>query len=233
MSKNELAVGVAGKHSLTLFFLCRENRAEQTECYIRALQWTLLYYYRGVPSWAWYYPYHYAPFISDLRNFSDLKINFDQGKPFLPFQQLLSVLPTASKDHLPSAYHKLMMDPDSPVVDYYPDNFETDLNGKQQAWEAVVLIPFIDEKRLLEAMEPCDAFLTDEEKQRNVHGPMLMVQYDSKGMELLPANYGFNEIQQLKVKATPIFLDEVWKMGGAYIVRSYEMNFYVVAARSK
>lgn len=185
------------------------TRDEQTECYIRALQWTLLYYYRGVPSWAWYYPHHYAPFISDLQNISSLKLNFEPGKPFLPFQQLLSVLPTASKDHLPSAYHKLMTDPNSPVVDYYPENFETDLNGKQQAWEAVVLIPFIDEKRLLKAMEPCDAFLTDEEKQRNVHGPMLVFQYDSKGTKQLPACYGFEEIEQLKVKESAIYRDQL------------------------
>lgn len=33
----------------------------------------------------------------------------------------------------------------SPIVDFYPINFETDLNGKQQDWEAVVLIPFIEE----------------------------------------------------------------------------------------
>jgi len=33
----------------------------------------------------------------------------------------------------------------SPVKDYYPVNFETDLNGKLQDWEAVVLIPFINE----------------------------------------------------------------------------------------
>lgn len=33
----------------------------------------------------------------------------------------------------------------SPVIDYYPLQFETDLNGKMQPWEAVVLIPFIDE----------------------------------------------------------------------------------------
>lgn len=184
--------------------------AEQTECYIRALQWTLLYYYRGVSSWAWYYPHHYAPFISDLKNFSHLKLEFEMGKPFLPFQQLLSVLPTASKDHLPSAYHKLMTDPNSPVVDYYPEQFETDLNGKQQSWEAVVLIPFIDEKRLLKAMEPCDAFLTDEEKQRNVHGPMLLFQYDSKGTELLPAAYGFDDIKPLRVKEAAICREELY-----------------------
>ena len=38
-----------------------------------------------------------------------------------------------------------MVQDTSPVIDYYPVIFETDLNGKQQEWEAVVLIPFIDE----------------------------------------------------------------------------------------
>lgn len=57
----------------------------------------------------------------------------------------MAVLPAASKEHLPAAYHDLMTSPDSKVIDYYPINFETDLNGKKQEWEAVVLIPFIDE----------------------------------------------------------------------------------------
>ena len=30
-------------------------------------------------------------------------------------------------------------------MDFYPTEFELDLNGKQMDWEAVVLIPFIDE----------------------------------------------------------------------------------------
>ena len=38
---------------------------------------------------------------------------------------------------------RLMIGESSPVKDSYP--FETDLNGKMQEWEAVVLIPFIDE----------------------------------------------------------------------------------------
>ncbi|XP_023246707.1 5'-3' exoribonuclease 1-like [Copidosoma floridanum] len=32
--------------------------------YVRAVQWTLAYYYQGCISWSWYYPYHYAPHIS-------------------------------------------------------------------------------------------------------------------------------------------------------------------------
>lgn len=39
----------------------------------------------------------------------------------------------------------LMTSDDSPIIEYYPPDFKTDLNGKQQEWEAVVLIPFIDE----------------------------------------------------------------------------------------
>ena len=31
-----------------------------------------------------------------------------------------------------------MVNEDSPVKDFYPMDFETDLNGKQMEWEAVV-----------------------------------------------------------------------------------------------
>lgn len=41
------------------FLMYRHVRAEQTECYIQALQWILFYYYRGVPSWSWFYEFHY------------------------------------------------------------------------------------------------------------------------------------------------------------------------------
>ncbi len=38
-----------------------------------------------------------------------------------------------------------MIDPTSPIIDFYPTDFMTDLNGKKNDWEAVVLIPFINE----------------------------------------------------------------------------------------
>ncbi|OXB65007.1 hypothetical protein ASZ78_000216 [Callipepla squamata] len=125
-----------------------------------------------------YYPYHYAPYLSDIRNIGELKIQFELGKPFMPFEQLLAVLPAASKDLLPRCYQHLMVSQDSPIIEYYPVDFKTDLNGKQQEWEAVVLIPFIDEKRLLEAMESCNKCLKEEEKRRNVHSACLMYWYD-------------------------------------------------------
>ena len=92
-----------------------------------------------------FYPHHYAPYISDVRNFADMDLRFEMSQPFKPFEQLMAVLPAASKELLPPPLQELMTHQDSPVIDYYPVNFDTDLNGKQQDWEAVVLIPFIDE----------------------------------------------------------------------------------------
>ncbi|XP_045534425.1 5'-3' exoribonuclease 1 [Papilio machaon] len=160
-----------------------EVLADQAEGYVRAIQWNLWYYYKGCPSWCWYYPHHYAPYISDIKGFKDLKIEFELGEPFKPFEQLLAVLPAASKHLLPTPFHDLMTDEDSPIVHYYPVHFETDLNGKRNDWEAVVLIPFIDEANLLSAMAPCYQRLTEEELKRNSHGPMLIYNWS-------PANLG-------------------------------------------
>jgi 5'-3' exoribonuclease 1 len=45
-----------------------------------------------------------------------------------------------------------MTEETSPIIDFYPTDFELDMNGKKQDWEAVVKIPFIDQDRLLKAM---------------------------------------------------------------------------------
>jgi 5'-3' exoribonuclease 2 len=37
-------------------------------------------------------------------------ITFDLGEPFLPFEQLLSVLPAASKELLPKVFRSLLSD---------------------------------------------------------------------------------------------------------------------------
>ncbi|XP_061652278.1 5'-3' exoribonuclease 1 isoform X1 [Phyllopteryx taeniolatus] len=154
--------------------------SKQAKCYVEGIQWILHYYYHGVKSWSWFYPYHYAPFLSDIRNISELKLTFDLGKPFMPFQQLLAVLPAASMELLPECYRHLMTSEMSPIIDYYPTDFKTDLNGKQQEWEAIVLIPFIDERCLLAAMESCNYKLTKEEKARNHHSECALYTYEDE-----------------------------------------------------
>ncbi|KAJ8271161.1 hypothetical protein GJAV_G00123430 [Gymnothorax javanicus] len=186
-----------------------EFLAGQALCYVEGIQWILHYYYHGVQSWSWYYPYHYAPFLSDVKNIAGLKLTFDLGKPFMPFEQLLGVLPAASKDLLPQCYQHLMTSENSSIIEYYPLDFKTDLNGKQQEWEAVVLIPFIDEKRLLAAMEPYTGLMSAGETARNRHSQCSLYQYDSE------LDYSFSStppalfpnIVHCHVRRTPIPMD--------------------------
>ena len=95
-------------------------------------QWVLRYYNRGVPSWGWFYPFHYAPFTSDLVGLASRTVRFRLGRPFRPFQQLLGCLPASSAAFLPPPYRKLMTDPASPLAANYPpvSQIVVDMNGK-------------------------------------------------------------------------------------------------------
>lgn len=42
--------------------------------------------------------------LSDLKDVDKMTFDFDIGKPFHPFEQLMGVLPAASKQHIPPAF---------------------------------------------------------------------------------------------------------------------------------
>ena len=147
--------------------------------YIEGMQWVLHYYYEGNASWGWFYRYHYAPQISDVTDIGEFSFAFQLGTPFLPFEQLMGVLPPLSKALIPPSLQDLMTDPDSPILDFYPTEFEADMNGKKNSWEAVVKIPFIEEERLLAAMRKRANALTADERTRNRHGPPKRFRFDT------------------------------------------------------
>ena len=89
----------------------------------------------------------------------------------------MGVLPDRSKNIVPTPYHDLMTNPNSPIIDFYPRDFELDMNGKKMEWEAVVKIPFIDERRLLPAMKTKEHLLSEAEKDRNEFGVSLRFAY--------------------------------------------------------
>lgn len=141
--------------------------------YVMGLCWVMKYYYDGCPSWKWYYPFHYAPFASDLRNVEkyqqDAK-NFELSIPFSPVEQLMAVLPSDSSHSIPKAGRWLMSDIESPIIDFYPSEVPVDPNGKAMPWLWVVLLPFIDEERLLAAMGPTMSKWTKTELLCNARG---------------------------------------------------------------
>ena len=64
----------------------------------------------------------------------------------------MAVLPPKTCEVLPKFLQQLMLKTTSPIADYFPCSFEIDLVGKKFAWLGEVLLPFIDENRLLNAM---------------------------------------------------------------------------------
>ncbi|KAI0484611.1 exoribonuclease Dhp1 [Xylariaceae sp. FL0804] len=143
--------------------------------YTEGLAWVLRYYFQGCPSWEWFYPYHYAPFAQDFRDLAKMEISFEKGRIAKPFEQLMSVQPAASKHVLPGIFHELMTEAESPIIDFYPEEFEVDLNGKKMAWQGVALLPFIDMPRLLTAVEEKYPSLTAADAARNEMGKEVLL----------------------------------------------------------
>uniref|UniRef100_A0A8C2Z949 5'-3' exoribonuclease n=1 Tax=Cyclopterus lumpus TaxID=8103 RepID=A0A8C2Z949_CYCLU len=139
--------------------------------YVEGLCWVLRYYYQGCASWKWYFPFHYAPFASDFKDIKGLFTDFEKDtKPFKPLEQLMGVFPAASGNFLPTTWRSLMSTPESSIIDFYPDDFAIDLNGKKYAWQGVALLPFVDERRLRAALDDVYPDLSPEEERRNSLG---------------------------------------------------------------
>ncbi|XP_034555128.1 5'-3' exoribonuclease 2 isoform X3 [Notolabrus celidotus] len=146
-------------------------RKKVVKSYVEGLCWVLRYYYQGCASWKWYFPFHYAPFASDFKDIKEMFTDFEKDtKPFNPLEQLMGVFPAASGNFLPETWRTLMSSPESSIIDFYPDDFAIDLNGKKYAWQGVALLPFVDERRLRAALAEVYGDLSPEEVKRNSLG---------------------------------------------------------------
>lgn len=144
----------------------------------------------------------------DLNKAASYEFSFDLGYPFKPFEQLMGVLPQLSSAHIPRAFRDLMSDTTSPIIDFYPVDFLLDMNGKKQEWEAIVKIPFIDEKRLLKTMAAREVRLTDEERSRNTFGDSWRFTYDESRERVYPSSLPgfFPDILQCRTVVEPFHL---------------------------
>ena len=147
--------------------------------YIDGIQWVLTYYTQGVSDWRWFYPYDYAPFLSDLAKYMDENM-YDEYmskktapssshlKPYPPYLQLLCVLPPKSKHLLPESIAKLM--DHHYLTKFYPSEFEVDMDGKINTWEGIVHLPLLDHEKIEKEYYKVIKTIDDKDKKRNFIG---------------------------------------------------------------
>lgn len=158
--------------------------------YFKGLQWVTYYYNVKIPSWKWHYPYHYAPFLSDLLMYSYSRITFTHTIPYDPFNQLLSVLPPKSASLIPLPLSTLLLDEQSPVIQYYPKIFDIDLGGKRREWEGIVLLPMMDMTKLSSIYKSLVPMISKKDTRRNIKGKEYRYAFEKKKSYSLSHKYG-------------------------------------------
>lgn len=167
--------------------------------YLESLIWTARYYYREIPSWSWFYPFHYAPSFKDVFTFLKLmeeshslngiaksswhwivlgnninNITFERHKPIKPLELLLMVLPVKSNAHLPIGIQKILtphiLAPE--LIRYFPDKYDVSVAFHTFTWECRPLIPIVNYNDIRLVYKR--VHLSQNEKNRNIIGKDFM-----------------------------------------------------------
>ena len=174
--------------------------------YLEGLQWILYYYYNSIKSWKWFYPYHYAPMISDyqeihledsLYNMYDI-FDKDKSEPFNPYQSLLFILPKESFYLLPECYKDIP----NILKEYFPDKIEIDYNGKIAEYESLLLLPVLEEDKMLEAEIKCRKLSPEEENENKWGTSYLFNKNKTPNENIICNNYEIYQKNTNNIKST-------------------------------
>jgi 5'-3' exoribonuclease 1 len=158
----------------------RENINMVCQNYLEMLDWILSYYYTESHSWGHWYRYTGAPLFQDLA-FYMAKLEAFPTEPleqrkmtsYSAYEQLLMVLPKSSYDLLPEPLGKYMIDPKSPIVQYYPEKFKVNLLFNMCFWETQPIVPPINDKEITTIVSQTK--LSDRELSRNTSSKLIVV----------------------------------------------------------
>ena len=148
------------------FGVTNRKVVEMTKSYLSGIYWVFQYYRQGkdAVNTDYVYRYLYGPLLADLAAVADKFIPAEKEYQYdpealeiNPVHQLLSVLPLRSKALLPTEVAHLMK-PDSIIGDYYPEKQLIDRQGYNTDWQGVLLINFVDMRRIMAAVEETSVF---------------------------------------------------------------------------
>lgn len=171
--------------------------------YFTGLQWILRYYTQEVPSWKWFYPYHYAPTATTLVNYIDKfeMPRFMRGVPLNPLQQLLCVLPIKSSKLLPVPLDSLLS---TKLKKFNPDEVEIDLSGKSQEYMGIVKLPFMNINEMKKVYDESITKVGEKELRRNNNGRTLLYKHNPTFLRCFKSYYG--DIKECMVEIRAINL---------------------------
>ncbi len=149
------------------------RRVELATNYLESLVFNLRYYFKGEPSWVWHYKFRTAPLPSDvlyvlnnvIQDVND--IEFEKGRPFTPFQQLMLILPPQSAGLVPEVLRPVMTESEMGCVQFYPESFRLDVASGIKTIYSEAILPEIETEMLIEVVKEQEKSLSEEDKQRN------------------------------------------------------------------
>ena len=189
------------------FGVTMDKVVEMCEKYLIGMAWVYNYYTKGAAAINsdFVYRYHHTPVLSDLAAVLDQvgKVEGYMAQPsqvsLNPIHQLLSVLPLKSKGLLPKEVTHLMTK-DSPIADLYPQNTIIEMDGKNAEWQGIVLIPFVDPRRVIAAVNSTTMFTAERAKLYS-QGSNIVIIRDPEMAELDKQRRGFRQfLEQEKQK---------------------------------
>lgn len=145
--------------------------------YVDGLTFILKYYYNEIPTYNWFFPYHYAPLLKDIYNYlpKQLDIKFEFFPALSPLEQLLCVLPPQSSNLLPVCLRNL-----TEMRSMYPISFTVDFEGKKNDYEGICVLPFANVDIVKEVFKNREKMLTEEDVKINKAGFIFEYYFNGK-----------------------------------------------------
>lgn len=125
--------------------------------YLEMISWVYDYYLLGTfeVSQEASYDYYHAPLLKDIYDFGLHErfdgIVYERKGTYTMLHQLLSVLPSKSSDLLPKPFRAFTAI-DSPIKDYYIENFIIEMDMAITEDSGIPIIPMIDRQRIREVI---------------------------------------------------------------------------------
>ena len=152
--KKKFNIDIDNEHEQEIRTICYE--------YVHGLAFVIQYYSASIPSFDWFYPYHYPPLSSDILAFLESlndaqaqEINiFEFKQPLNVLESLISVLPIGSFDScLPLTSDRisklaLKISEHKEYASYFPTTFEVDCSGVINEYEGTCILPIMNSKQV-------------------------------------------------------------------------------------